>query len=331
MSGATPFNTQALIYLDGTFIGYAANEAGEAAGLNCFDSQTVEPACDSQWNFLYQDQEKLFIGEHKIMAVAQDRTSLVLSAPSTEIKFLIKEPVVEDFINEPPMPAPTILPPVVNQNTSSTQPFIVGLAKNDSNIKIFIDEKLYGEFAVKNHQSGTANFAFRSTALARGSHQVYAIAMDERGKVSGQSNIINFQVRVSAIAQAVSEDNSQAVAVENNDPGIIKAEPAPVISAITEEAKNVQTENQPAFTERVKNIFKRQDKKAGPMMINESRRNQTGLQLGVLFFVLFFIVLIAWLLWVNRELVRERQKQNQPEKKDSDNNQPNDGQNKLFN
>jgi hypothetical protein len=47
-----------------------------------------------------------------------------------------------NFIIELPMPAPTVFKPVVNLNTSMSRPFIVGLAKNNSKVKIYIDKNI---------------------------------------------------------------------------------------------------------------------------------------------------------------------------------------------
>ncbi|MDD5295135.1 MAG: hypothetical protein PHP21_04475, partial [Patescibacteria group bacterium] len=132
-------------------------------------------------NFAYKPFLDLEVGLHKVWAIAEDDSGRK-SGVSNILEFLVQKP----------MPAPTLFSPVVNSRTKYNQPFIVGLSKNDSFIKVFIDNELNGQFEVDNHSSGTANFAFKPPVLARGNHSVYATATDNRGKESRRSNTVYF-------------------------------------------------------------------------------------------------------------------------------------------
>lgn len=409
LAGTTPLNSEVLIYLDGNFVGRAETAASTGAEIT--------------FNYLYTLKNKLADGRHAVMAVAQDKISLVLSAPSNEVKFSInalpaptliapsgdlilgdsrpliiglakndtsvkifiddvfngqtailshdsgtanfayRPPVnlalgwhkiyliaedregktspatlVLNFKIELPFPAPTMLRPVVNSSTVGARPFIVGLAKNDSKIKIYLDGKLEAEFAVINHLSGTANFAYKpAKALNRGGHSVYALAIDQRGKASKKSNTVNFPIRISAIAQSAEEKSGQA---EANIEGSATVEPAkPGAGVIPEASGGVEKEPKTgSVMEGAKGLIAKGAKRAanGWGIINENEQNQSGLKLDLILFILFLVSVIAWLLWVNRELVKERRERNQAretlksEKSGADDSQLDERQNKLL-
>ena len=395
---ATPHNN-ILIYLDGNYVGYYVGRMA-ATGKT-----------EQSFDFLFNLKNKLSDGRHILIVVGQDPTSLVLSAPSEEIKFLINEVpaptlikpesgsiigqnnqiisgltksgtrvllylnnvllnkteilkhdsgtanfffknnlslgqhelyvVAEDAnqkISQPsasakikvelPMPAPTMFPPVVNMNTTAVRPFIVGLAKNDSLVKVYIDKKYSGEFLVKNHQSGTANFAYRpATALSRGSHQVQAVALDRRGKASINSNLTDFQVKAATIAQGAAEARQQAVANIKEAQAWEKSESgAAVISGSTGQVENQSAGEPEAEKQQLTSLETIIDllgtssasAKAAQGLVNEGRQNQGKLKLSVVVFILFLVGVVGWLLWVNRELIKERRAQAEAEEKKVD-------------
>ncbi len=294
---------------------------------NFFDGQTNVLNHESGTaNFAYRPSINLSRGAHQIYAVAEDGAGN-LSAKTEVLNFSI----------ELPMPAPTLFKPVVNASSSPARPFIVGLAKNDSKIKVYIDKKYSGEFTVNNHDSGTANFAYRPTvALARGEHSVQTIAIDQRGKTSMMSNEIIFKTKSAAIAQAAEEQKPSAVAkIDQSKPAVIAEELAPSISKSTGEIEKVnQVENKNQVLgektaaekldaqtsgelEEIKSLIATdtaaQVKTGG--MIDEGRTSQGKLKLSMAIFVLFLVGVVGWLLWVNRELIKERQAQNELEEK----------------
>lgn len=431
LSGTAPAGSEVLIYLDGNFAGQAETKT----------SAKTEPS----FNFQYKSAQKLTDGTHTVMAVAKDKNSLVLSAPTSEVKFTVNaipaptliapnektitadlKPLVsgltkdntlvkifiddvyngkteilnnesntanfayKPFLNlsrgwhkvyaiaedgagrvsqmsevlrfniELPMPAPTMLKPVVNKSTSSSRPFIVGLAKNDSKIKVYIDKKYNGEFEVKNHFSGTANFAFRAPwPLARGNHLVYTVAVDKRGKTSSWSNLVYFSVRNAAIAQSAREESKQVVAniQEPKELVQIKSESAVIsdssgavekkLDVKPAEQESIKLEEKPiaikregeskekTALEKIKNLIGAETKQTASDqgMINEGEQSQGRLKLSLILFILFLVGVVAWLLWVNRELVKERQAQNEAEEKaEKDKHNPTAGgqENKLL-
>jgi len=382
VSGQAEAGNEILIYLDDKFVGYAIIEA------------TAERTEIFNFNFAIA----LSDGSHKAIAIARDKSSLLLSAPSKEVFFnvgflpvptlvqpnettitakgkplitgltvsgsrvkifidgvyngqteILSHPsgtanftywpflnlrpgkhelqlqtqdahgvlsrlsAVQKFTIELPMPAPTMYRPVVNTATVNSRPFIVGLAKNDSSIKVFIDKKYFGQFKITNHPSGTANFVFLPPkSLTNGQHLVYTTATDARGKESSWSNIVYFRITQPSIAQGAEEENknnvskitepqpevSQPLSVSQNEGKILPSTDNKTGSA----GQNGQTEaSQPTGA------------------INETKQNQGKPQLNLIIFLVFLVGIVAWLVWVNRELVKERSAKGKSEAAKNDN------------
>lgn len=382
VTGQSAINAEVLIYFDGSFAGLAK-------------TQNIS---SSSANFSYQASITMPAGRHTAMAIARDKTSLVLSAPSAEYVFnigVVPAPTLvapnektitakvkplmtgltlnntrvyfyidgvlngktdflshksgtanfayKPFLNlsrgqhtfyavaenkhgnkslasaimtfkiELPMPAPTMYQPVVNPQTSLNKPFIVGLAKNDSKIRVFIDKKPVGEFMVKNHNSGTADFAFRPVqALTKGQHLVYTTAIDKRGKESSWSNLIFFTVKEPQIAQGIKEENSQATSkIETSQPSekdIVSISPDQG-KVEPEKTETDETKQTPTQDEELKQIVAEgiATTSAQSGTINETEQNQGKLKLNLIIFIIFLLAVIGWIIWVNRELIKERQ------------------------
>ncbi len=192
VTGLTANNTKVLIYIDGIYNGFipAVNDKSGVA------------------NFAYRPFLNLSIGKHKAWAIAVD-----LFGNKSKISNILT------FNIEPELPAPTLFQPIINKNTTFNRPFIVGLTKNNLTVKIFIDKKLNGEFKVKNHPSGTTDFAYLPfLPLSAGRHMIYAVDVDSRGKESRWSNIIYFDVSYPKNISTDAKISSHAVSEERKLP-----------------------------------------------------------------------------------------------------------------
>ncbi len=155
-------------------------------------------------HFSYRPFLNLSVGEHSAWAVAVSEDGRI-SQQSNVLSFRVEEP----------MPAPTLFAPVVNSQSSRTQPFIVGLAKNGSLVKVYIDQQLNGQFAVTDDPTGTASFSYRPfLPLKPGNHLLYVTATDSRGKVSQWSSLMNYTVAQPAISEGAAEENVDVLSSE---------------------------------------------------------------------------------------------------------------------
>lgn len=170
--GVTENDTTVTIYVDGAFSGHA----------------TVKNGTKGTASFAYTPSVHLRPGFHTVQGYATDLASGMKSAYSEAIRFEV----------EHPYPAPMLFQPVVNEATVSTQPFIVGLVRNNSLVKVVIDGKLDGQFWVREMTDvDVVDFSYKPTYRldVKKSHLVYATATDVHGKVSGYSNAVGFMVR----------------------------------------------------------------------------------------------------------------------------------------
>jgi hypothetical protein len=166
--GLTKNDTWVKVYIDGTFNGQfkATNHASGTA------------------NFAYTPFLHLKPGWHQVHVNSMDSAGRA-SLPSATLRFFV----------EYPYPAPTVFTPVVDEATTTQRPWIVGIARNDSLVKVFIDSRLNGQMMVKNSSNGTGSFAYRTFyPITPGRHTFFAMAVDSTGKESRASDVMEFTV-----------------------------------------------------------------------------------------------------------------------------------------
>jgi hypothetical protein len=267
-----------------------------------------------------------------------------------------------NFKVEDPMPSPIVLKKVVNSKTTATKPFIVGLAKNNSHIKMYIDNKFNGEFNVVNRQSGTANFAYLPAQnLAKGNHVAYATAIDSKGKESRLSNKLYFSVLMPAItAKAATE---KAVVVPKITATTPKVEVKKPVAAPKAKVKKVETtprvvapktapkidvkpvapapgatstaatstNNQNVTNEDIQKILDDKNNTTtganNSGVVDENKASQDQSKWNIIIFVLFLVGVIAWILWVNRELIKEKKNKKEDTEEDKDDEEKKDNSN----
>jgi hypothetical protein len=180
IKGLTQNNTEVEVFIDGQLNGMA----------------NVKNGAEATASFAYTPFLPLKSGNHTVSARAINNVGQ---------KSELSE--VTTFVIEEPYPAPSLFQPVVNDKTVSTKPFIVGVAVNDSLVKVFIDGKLDGQFKVENSTSGTADFAYQPFLELDPAkeHLVYATATGSNGKESAYSNVVGFNVTAPK-AELVEED-----------------------------------------------------------------------------------------------------------------------------
>ncbi len=96
-----------------------------------------------------------------------------------------------------------------------------------------------------------------------------------------------------------------------------KQELAEASKAVDNEAVNKETAGQEtaSTSSEIEDILKRSQATSTEEtgIINESQENQSKLKLNLIIFIGFLLAVIAWIFWVNRELIKERREQNTDE------------------
>lgn len=285
--GLTVSGTYVKIFIDGVYNGKTPileDESGTAS-------------------FVYKPFLNLGKGTHHVWAISEDESGRK-SRISQTLTFKIEDP----------MPAPTIIN--FFNVAAGKQPIITGVAKNDSLVKVFIDHKLAGQFKVKNDKSGTANFAFKYPAsLTEGNHLVYATAINKNGKESVWSNSRRARAKqfferknIPRIESAAREEKSDSVS-EISEQKIARNKSVSNVSSgeITKDAEaaakaNIKKEVGSALQERQPGTS------SNTGMVNENKEKQSKLKLNTIIFILFLLSAAGWIVWVNRELNKEKEK-----------------------
>lgn len=155
IAGLAPAGTRVAVYIDDTFNGYA----------------TAGNTKNGVQSFKYTPFLSLTVGSHTVMTRAEDVANNVRSKKSR----------VTHFTVEPAYPSPTLLTPVVNEETTWQQPWIVGVAPSGATVEVWIDGILNGSAVASVDASGTGAFRYQPfVSLTSGSHTVKAVASTTR-------------------------------------------------------------------------------------------------------------------------------------------------------
>ena len=211
ITGLTQDNTDVAVYIDGVYNGQA----------------TVADSGNGTASFTYRPFLNLSVGWHAVKVKAQESRNNLASAAT----------VSHEFYVAPVNPQPTLLKPVVNKETTWKKPFIVGLAKNNTTIHVYIDGEYNGKTEVVNDPSGTANFAYKPfLKLKPGTHQVHVVSEDARGHKSVVSETLNFVVTNPKAQSASVQTTNIKQADENSEAEETNTEEEKPVEETIEEA-----------------------------------------------------------------------------------------------
>lgn len=186
ITGLTSNDAEIEIYIDNNLNGFAKTKNGSTGTAN----------------FAYRPNKPLSAGAHEIRARAK-------VAGNPLIISLFSEPKQIEIVS---FPAPTLIAPTDNTELSIGRPVIRGLAKNDSYIKLYINDQEETAFKVKNHPSGTANFAYQTKSLKSGNYFIYAQSLDlDNRRASQASNQLNIKIRPYVAPTILDPINNTAV------------------------------------------------------------------------------------------------------------------------
>ncbi len=271
---------------------YLNNLYYNTANISIINNEFCSFSLESDWI----KKEKSF----EVTAIMRNNKTLTLSPASSikviSVKKFIQEKEVpqKDEQNAPnqnkglnknfvqPMIAPTLFTPF-GKIIDPERPVVSGLAKNDSIIKIYIDNELENQFWVNNNPSGTASFLYSlKTPLKRGSHLVYAIAQDKDGKESKKSNNLYFNQYTPTITATTSDKNLET---ENKSF-------SPLLSV---ERLNTSSKTEiKGISETKKTVIADKKEKNGSFVVK------------LIIFIIFLSVIILWMILVGKELKKEK-------------------------
>jgi hypothetical protein len=261
-------------------------------------------------DFVYRPFLNLARGWHKVKAYSEDSRGR-RSEWSRELSFRIEEEY----------PAPVVKTPKNGGKTANKSPLVSGLAKNGSEIQVFIDKKLDGKLRVEDDESGTANFSYLPfLPLRTGNHLVYAVAVDERGKESKWSEIKRFSIGNAIISQT-SSITSKEEGVEDeyktSEPKVETPAKSETSNNAVKPEINEDPKSTPASEEKKSDVDDILEKlgigekdetasSANASSTSEDQSVQNKNRLNLVIFLIFLLGVVAWIFWVNRELAKEK-------------------------
>jgi len=151
-------------------------------------------------SFAYVPVRDLEAGWHKIKVRAEDPDTALYSGWSEEHKIKVLAPT----------PAPTLLTPVVNGDTTWEKPWVIGYTHAGTEVAVYIDGEFNG-FATIEVIEGKEVLHFTYLPyldLSAGWHKVWVTAKDASGKVSEQSATTWFTVTDPDAPVVVIEDDA---------------------------------------------------------------------------------------------------------------------------
>jgi hypothetical protein len=263
-------NYDVLIYINGVYNGLANISQGNVNfSLFNYFSTKIKNANNTE-----------------IIAIARNQETHLLSSPSQAQV----DSIIEKTSFSQPAPKETIGPtkhvvlaPILKtpqQKNCENKPYISGFSKNQTTVKIFIDNKLYINLPATSSVSEIAFFSYiPGVSLDRGQHSVYAVAEDKNGNLSPRSNLLTFCI---SNPQTISTSTSEEVELISDSIPTIEAGEADLV---------FQKTNPP--------------EEATSTVLQKSKIN-----INLLLFGLFILIIIIWIIFVNKELLEENKDQN---------------------
>jgi len=263
-------NNEVLIYINGVYSGLANISQGD----NNFSL------------FYYLSPVIKDADNNEVLAIARDQKFHVLSSP---VQIVVNSVIEKTFLTQPSpkeiisstnntVSAPILKTP--KQKNCENKPYISGFSKNQTIVKLFIDNKLFTSILATSKVSETAFFSYTpNVSLERGEHFVYATAEDNKGRVSPKSNYLFFCVSSQQIMSTSTSENKEVN----------------IGSSSVNEVGNGKIEDANSVFQKT-NSQDQTNKKA-----NDKSNNKVNLFL----FTIFVFIIIIWIIIVNKELLEE--------------------------
>lgn len=229
ITGLAPADTRVAVYIDDVFNGYA----------------DVVATTDETLSFAYQPFHPLEHGEHTVKVRAEDVEAGTRSTVTQ----------AHTLVVEHELPAPTVLGRVIDQDSSWTQPWIVGVAPAGVTVEVWIDGVFNGYATVSESESGTGHFAYKPfLPLTAGKHEVTVRSKTERAddsmRYSAVSEVSNLwivdpeTVEESTETTEAEEATAEGSSEESGEESQATEESAPEAAEETAEETNEETHSE---------------------------------------------------------------------------------------
>lgn len=260
---------EALIYINGSYNGLANISQGNTDfSLFNYLSPNIKDANNTEVSVIARNQE----------------TRLFSSPSQAHVNSIIEKTVLSQ-----PAPKETISPtkhvilaPILKtpkQKDCEISPYISGFSKNQTTVKIFIDNKPYASLPATSKVAESAFFSYTpSVSLDRGQHFVYAIAEDKNGNTSPRSNLLTFCISAPQTISTSTPEERELISDSNTTPALDDP------NLVFQKTK---------FQEKA----------------TTSKALASGVKINLFLFELFVLIVIIWIVFVNKELLEDNKSQ----------------------
>lgn len=218
---------------------------------------------------------------------------------------------------------------IVDDNKKSLQ--VEGKSEKDTEVLVYINDKFFGTTITNKER-----FVFsQNNFLLSGRLKIVVVARNSATQeLSGPSNAVSpVQVVKPAVAvkkpvvkiaqpelseetKAGQKDDSQAARGEISEEAV--NEEQPVVKGIeetyNEEDQNEETVKDSADSmktlEEILSKDSTEQEATTTGIISETKEQLSKIKLNIFIFLIFLAAVIAWIIWVNRELIKEKQEEN---------------------
>lgn len=240
--------------------------------------------------FTYKPFLELSAGAHNVFAIARNETGKKSKVSNTLT-----------FQTGNYYPAPVI------SNTSKTiielgTEVVQGVVKNNSIVKVYIDNKYYGELNAGSHLSGTVSFAYElNKELSSGAHTLYTIALDGSGKSSKWSNIISFNYEPPIIEEIKTEETESVPETIPEETPVAESSEESV--AVTTESgdTSVAATKETESTKKTEEPIKPAVTKLSTDNDETGASSDQGKSVGLIVLIAVIVLLVLWFFWVNKD------------------------------
>lgn len=289
ITGWSEYSSTVFVYIDGRYDGKVKLGGGET-------------------RFKYIPKSALSVGKHSVYVVAEDVHKE--KSQASEIK---------KFTIEKAFLAPTVFKV---KFSAKNLPVVTGLVRNNSTIRVYLDGKVIAQYLVRKTNGKNVSFAYTiNKKLYKGSHKVVVDAIDARGKVSAPSKAQYFTtyqgvVKKKSVASSATQKTvakaPKKVAAARVVPEVVKEEvKTEELKAVEEKKEEPIVEEKQVeddFTKELLGALNKADETGSTSGTSSETGKSSSVRTNTIIFVFFLVAVIAWIFWVNRELIKERNK-----------------------
>jgi hypothetical protein len=233
--------------------------------------------------------------------------------------------------------APTITAAVERDNAGARELDVRGVVLNGSDVLIYAGGKLLGQAVLEKGNEGINKFLFKKTEnLPSAPYSIQAVSREQAtsavsspseqvvvqriiNNISAKETVVNIKnsdnknesaLRDATSDKTISLKESTAITKEK---GLIGGEAANEENVVVKGYESGNADGEKINKSDLENILNKKiiaNQLSGTGLVTEKQESLGEIKFNLLIFIIFLMAVISWIIWVNRELVKEKQEKN---------------------